>query len=83
MKAKLFYGNKNHILIYDNNDDCYLQSYAKMIAVQRQDGSIELDQKYYNFSRMTAKFRNYFLNEKTKDTEKKIKSGVYKLVDLN
>jgi hypothetical protein len=42
-----------------------------------------LDQKYWNYSNTTGKYRNIFLNETIKDTRKKIKSGEYKLTDLN
>ena len=42
-----------------------------------------LDKKYWNFSNTTSKYRNKFLNETTKETIAKIKSGEYKLVDLN
>ena len=44
---------------------------------------IELDQKYWNYSNTTGKYRNIFLNETIKDTKAKIKSGEYILTDLN
>jgi len=42
-----------------------------------------LDKKYWNYSMTTSKYRNQFLNETTKETQAKIDSGQYKLVDLN
>lgn len=44
---------------------------------------IVLDETYWNYSRTTSKYRNAFLGETTKETEAKIKSGEYKLEDLN
>ena len=42
-----------------------------------------LGRKYWNYSVTTSKYRNQFLNETTKETQAKINSGEYKLVDLN
>jgi len=77
-------GNKvaNQFIIYGNNSDVYFQSY-KSIIVKMNDDEVLLDQKYWNYSNTTGKYRNIFLNETIKDTRKKIKSGEYKLVDLN
>ena len=44
---------------------------------------IELDEKYWDYSTTTGKYRNIFLGEDKKETEKKIKSGEYKLTNLN
>ncbi len=44
---------------------------------------IYLDQKYWNYSNTTGKYRNIFLGETIKDTKAKIKSGEYILTDLN
>ena len=45
--------------------------------------TIYLDQKYWNYSNTTGKYRNIFLGETIKDTRAKIKSGEYILTDLN
>lgn len=42
-----------------------------------------LDEYYWNYSRTTSKYRNQFLGETTKETQVKIDSGEYKLVNLN
>ena len=42
-----------------------------------------LDKKYWNYSVTTSKYRNIFLEETKKDTEKKIESGEYVLTNLN
>jgi len=87
-------GNKvaNQFLITDNdngNKKEYFQSYKSTIAKKIYDhlgaDVVEtfLDQKYWNYSTTTGKYRNIFLNETIKDTRKKIKSGEYILTDLN
>ena len=62
------------------------QSYGSVIAVVTRwpdKTRIELDKDYWDYSRTTSKYRNQFLGETKKETEKKIKSGEYKLVNLN
>lgn len=58
------------------------QSYETIIAIKK-DGAIYLDSNYWNYSVTTGKYRNIFLMEDKKETEKKIKSGQYILTDLN
>jgi hypothetical protein len=63
------------------------QSYNSIIARISTDpmgpNFIELDSKYWNYSKTTSKYRSLFLGESTKQTEAKIKSGEYVLTDLN
>jgi capsid portal protein len=62
------------------------QSYESIIAIKttwQDEIEIELDKNYWNYSRTTGKYRNIFLQESKKDTEKNIKNGVYKLANLN
>lgn len=58
------------------------QSYQTIIAVNK-GGQITLDKDDWNYSVTTACYRNIFLGENTAETRKKIKSGVYKLANLN
>ena len=44
---------------------------------------IELDKTYWDYSVTTGKYRNQFLGETKKETQKKIDSGEYILTDLN
>jgi len=60
----------------------YFQSYKSIIVKQTAKKTI-LDRYYWNYSPTTSKYRNQFLNETTKETEQKIKTGVYTLADLN
>ena len=88
-------GNKiaNQFVITDNhkmgNKIVYFQSYNSMIAKKIYDNigayvvETFLDQKYWNYSNTTGKYRNIFLGETIKETKNKIKSGEYILTDLN
>ena len=73
----------NALLIYAD-DGIYLQAYNRIIACRCESGVIVLDKTYWDYSKTTTgKWRNYFLSETKKETQKKINSGVYKLKDLN
>ena len=82
-------GNKiaNQFIITDeDNGHTYFQSYNSII-VKKYVGQTQqhtfLDQKYWNYSNTTGKYRNIFLGETIKDTRAKIKNGTYILTDLN
>ena len=81
-------GNKiaNQFVITDDKQNEYFQSYNSMIVKKDYENDqvkIYLDQKYWNYSNTTGKYRNIFLNETIIETKKKIKSGEYILTDLN
>ena len=63
------------------------QSYDSVIARKTSDPCgddfVELDRYYWDYSVTTGKYRNKFLGETKKETEKKIASGEYVLTDLN
>jgi len=62
------------------------QSYSSIIAIKtvwEDDLKIELDRDKWDYSTTTGKYRNQFLGETKKETERKIKSGEYVLADLN
>ena len=59
-----------------------MQSYDSII-VKIEDGKTYLDSNYWDYSRTTSKYRNLFLGEDKKRTEKKIKEGIYILTNLN
>lgn len=71
----------NQFLIYEDNKTIF-QSYGTIIAV-RENGQILLDAEKWDYSKTTGKYRNQFLNETKKETEKKIAAGIYKLTNLN
>ena len=64
-------GNKLFYKSYDSN------------IVKIENGRTYLDVKYWNWSKTTSKYRNLFLGETTKETERKILNGDYLLIDLN
>ena len=86
-KVKNIIGNagepvKNQFIIY-TSEGVYFQSYDSVIAFRDRAGNVTLDRNAWDYSTTTGKYRNIFLNEDKKTTEKKIKDGVYKLADLN
>jgi len=59
-----------------------LQSYNSIIVFV-SEGKVYLDAERWDYSNTTGKYRNRFLGETKKDTERKIKSGEYTLTNLN
>ena len=60
------------------------QSYNSIIAkIDHKTGKTYLDKYYWDYSHTTGKYRNIFLGETKKETERKIKEGIYILIDLN
>ena len=87
-------GNKiaNQFMVYDDNNNKYFQSYNSVIVkisnfVKNENGlplsTVYLDKKYWDYSVTTSKYRNIFLEETKKETQKKIDNGIYELTDLN
>lgn len=65
-------------------DGKYFQSYKSMIVfIPNGGGKIQLDRTYWDYSKTTGKYRNIFLGEDKKATERKIAAGEYLLTDLN
>ena len=86
----------NQFIITDDNEIQTFQSYDSIIAKKSDRGIscpcnkncgcsslIQLDEKYWNYSKTTSKYRNRFLDETTKETQAKIDSCEYILADLN
>jgi hypothetical protein len=62
------------------------QSYESVIAekvVWPDETRITLDERFWDYSVTTGKYRNQFLGETKKETQAKIDSGEYKLANLN
>ncbi len=72
----------NQFEISINSVGTFFQSYSSIIAAKTPEGII-LDEYYWDYSRTTGKYRNQFLNENIAETRAKIKSGEYKLANLN
>ena len=69
--------------IISTTDAIYFKSYNSIIVKQCFNEGIFLDEKYWEYSHTTSKYRNLFLNETKKETQAKIDSGEYKLTNLN
>jgi len=74
---------KNQFIIH-TPDGRYFQSYETVIAFIPEDGGpVVLDARAWNYSVTTGKYRNLFLGETKRETERKIKAGEYVLADLS
>lgn len=72
----------NQFIITSDNGDLFFQSYESII-VKKSKGKIYLDETYWDYSSTTGKYRNMFLGEDKKTTERKIADGTYILTNLN
>jgi hypothetical protein len=72
----------NQFVIY-TDEGTWFQSYSTLIAFKPFGGKVQLDRDRWDYSKTTGKYRNEFLRETKKETEAKIRSGEYELVDLN
>ena len=72
----------NQMILHLPHGYCFV-SYGQKIAIKTWSGEVMLDEDYWDYSRTTSKYRREFLNEGTEETRKKIKSGEYKLGNLN
>ena len=69
-------------IIIRGDDFTIFQSYGTVI-VKKTQGKTYLDRDAWDYSVTIGKYRNQFLGENKKETEAKIKAGIYELVDLN
>jgi len=76
------WGVPNQFIVAINSVGTFFQSYDSIIAGNTPEG-ILLDKDKWDYSTTTGKYRNKFLNETIEETREKIKTGVYKLVNLN
>ena len=76
-------GNKvaNQFIITTATSEIF-QSYNTVIAIKHNDGRVELDNAW-EYSVTTARYRNQFLGENTKETRAFVKNGAYTVGDLN
>ena len=81
VKVSQFGEVKNQFTI-STNDGIYFQSYNSIIALKSK-GKTYLDENTWDYSVTTGRYRNQFLHETKKETEKKIASGEYILTNLN
>tara|TARA_R100001440_G_scaffold58_7_gene144 strand:+ start:898 stop:1176 length:279 start_codon:yes stop_codon:yes gene_type:complete len=75
----------NQFIIMDGGD-LYFQSYNTVIVRCTVEGDKRvtyLDRDRWDYSVTTSKYRNQFLNCDTAEVKRRIKSGTYRLADLN
>ena len=73
----------NQVIIEFSNEEEVFVSYGQPIAAKLLNGQVILDKYYWDYSKTTGKYRNKFLGETKKETNKKIESGEYELDDLS
>jgi len=82
MKVEQFHAKNQFVLTLPDGSRAF-QSYNTIIAVISPSGAVTLNKKW-DHSNTTGKYRNLFLGDSgKKETAKKIRSGEYKLADLN
>lgn len=67
---------------YDSNI-AFIARYCGSTWKQKHIYKVYLDERFWDYSITTGKYRNQFLNETKAETQKKIDSGEYILIDLN
>jgi len=75
----------NQFIIFDS-DATYFQSYNTVIVktCSEDDERVTyLDRDAWDYSATTSKYRNQFLGCDTAEVERRIKSGAYRLANLN
>ena len=78
--------HRSHDINQCANDECYFQSYNSVIVKKkwtREGLRVSLDITKWDYSVTTGRYRNQFLGETKAETQKKLDSGEYELVDLN
>lgn len=78
MKSKRNNDIPNQFILSFSNGRVF-QSYSSLI-IYKTGGKIYLTDKW-DYSTTTGKYRNLFLGEDKKETERKIKEGIYTLLD--
>ena len=71
----------NQVVIVNDQESTF-QSYQTIMAHFDCEGNVTLD-KSYPYSRTTSMYLNQFLNVTSKERDKHVKSGFYKIADLN
>ena len=73
----------NQFIIETTGGMRYFQSYKSIIAMITASGQVSLDNRKWDYSVTTGRYRNQFLGETKKETQNKIDSGEYILTNLN
>ena len=76
---------KNQSIEFHSDYTLFVSYDTVIVKTTFVDGErvVFLDEEYWNYSATTRNYRNEFLGENTKETQKKIDAGIYKLTNLN
>lgn len=72
---------KNQFVVKTDKCTIFYSYYSKIVVIIKKQ--VYLDKEFWDYSKTTGKYRNRFLGESKKETEKKIKKGIYLLANLN
>ena len=77
----------DHFIIHIDQD-AYFQSFTQILAIRYADSSVVLDPQWQGPNlpkrrKIINRYRSAFLNEPTEETAAKVKSGKYKVKNLN
>lgn len=72
----------NQVVLSDGEGTCGFWSYGVLVAKETATETI-LDEKYWGYSRTTSKYLAQFLGLTTGQVRERVKSGVFKLENLN
>lgn len=73
----------NQFIIYGDSFTCFQSYHSVIVKIDLNNGKTYLDESTWDYSQTTGRYRNQFLGETKKETEKKIASGQYILAQLN
>ena len=73
----------NQFEIWDDAGNRFFQSYDSIIVKIDKRGEIILDEKYWDYSRTTSKYRNDFLGMSSKEIKNGVEDGTIRLENLN
>lgn len=83
MKVESLTSSNTNQLRIEYRGEIFFQSYESIIVKIDKKGRVFLDKEYWDFSTTTRKYRNIFLRKNSSEIKEKIKSGIYKLTNLN
>lgn len=78
-----YLGANNSIITLSNGKKIFNSYGVNVAEIDVLTKIVRLDHVYWDYSVTTGKYRNIFLSEDKKQTEKKLKNGQYVLADLN
>lgn len=73
----------NQFAIICNDGTRYFRSYASNICKIDPNGTISLDEYYWNYSRTTTKYLCQFLEMNSGQIKANVDAGIFKMIDLN